>query len=98
MRAPGSPPDLLFRLIVPITFVFIVTILSMIAVLFGDERAPIVRFLNRYGNMLLLVEFLAVIAVSVMAMVIDRIRTLKNARRTDSAGNGARPDSSRSET
>ena len=78
MRRPGSPPTFLFRLIIPVTAVFIVTIMSMIAVVFSDERAPVAQFLNRHGNTLLLVEFIAVIIVTFLAMAYDRWQTLKN--------------------
>ena len=77
MRRPGSPPTFLFRLIIPVTAVFIVTIMSMIAVVFSDERAPVAQFLNRHGNTMLLVEFIAVIIVTFLAMAYDRWQTLK---------------------
>lgn len=77
MRRPGSPPTFLFRLIIPVTAVFIVTIMSMIAVVFSDERAPVAQFLNRHGNTMLLVEFIAVIIVTFLAMAFDRWQTLK---------------------
>ena len=56
MRGPGSRPSLLFQLVVPATAVFIITILSLIAVLFSDERAPLAQWLNKNGNLLLLAE------------------------------------------
>lgn len=78
MRRPGSPPTFLFRLIIPVTAVFIVTIMSMIAVVFSDERAPVAQFLNRHGNTMLLVEFIVVIIVTFLAMAYDRWQTLKS--------------------
>ncbi len=78
MRRPGSPPTFLFRLIIPVTAVFIITIMSMIAVVFSDERAPVARFLNRHGNSLLLAEFIVVIVVTFLAMAYDRWQTLKS--------------------
>ncbi len=78
MRGPGSRPSLLFRLIVPATSIFIVTILSLIAVLFSDERAPVARFLNRHGNTLLIVELIVVVVLSFVAMAVDRWRTLRD--------------------
>jgi len=72
---------MLFRLIVPATAVFIVTVLSLIAVLFGDDRAPLARFLNDYGNTLLLVEFAGVIVLTFLAMAWDRwqiVRAMKD--------------------
>jgi hypothetical protein len=81
MRGPGSKPGFLFKLIVPIAAVFIVTILAMIAIVFSDPRAPIARFLDRHGNMLLTVEFVAVIVVTLLAMIFDRLRILADLRK-----------------
>ncbi len=80
MRGPGAPASLLFRLIVPATAVFIITVMSLIAVVFSDQRAPVARFLNSYGTQLLVVEFFAVIGLSFLAMMVDRIRTLRELR------------------
>lgn len=91
MRRPGTPPTFLFRLIIPVTAVFIITIMSMIAVVFSDERAPVAQFLNRHGNTMLVVEFVAVIIVTFVAMAFDRYQTL----RAQSADQGT-PDSSSS--
>lgn len=82
MRGPGAPTSLLFRLVVPATAVFIITILSLIAVLFSDERAPLARLLDRYGNALLLSELFVVLVLSILAMTMDRLNTLR-AMRTD---------------
>ncbi len=78
MKGPGSKPGLLFQLVVPATAVFIITILSLIAVLFSDERAPLAQWLNRNGNTLLLAELVAVIALSILAMAVDRWKTLRS--------------------
>lgn len=80
MRGPGSPASLLFRLIVPATAIFIVTVMSLIAVVFSDQKAPVAKFLNAYGSMLLVVEFVAVMGLSFLAMTVDRIRTLRELR------------------
>ncbi|MCX7388214.1 MAG: hypothetical protein NTX48_16245 [Planctomycetales bacterium] len=80
MRGPGVPVSLLFKLIVPATALFIVTIMSLIAVVFSDQRAPLAKFLNAYGTHLLLLEFVAVMGLSFLAMTLDRIRTLQDLR------------------
>lgn len=80
MRGPGSRASLLFRLIVPATAIFIVTVMSLIAVVFSDQNAPVAKFLNEYGSILLVVEFVAVMGLSFLAMTIDRIRTLRELR------------------
>ncbi|MEY3176411.1 MAG: hypothetical protein RLZZ436_4325 [Planctomycetota bacterium] len=80
MRRPGSPASLLFRLIVPATAAFVITILAMIAVLFGDDRAPFARIINQYGNLALVLEFIAVVVLTLAAMTADRLATLRQLR------------------
>lgn len=77
MRGPGSKPSLLFQLVIPATAVFVITILSLIAVVFSDPRAPVAQWLNQHGNKLLMVEFVVVIILSILAMAVDRIQTLR---------------------
>lgn len=86
MRGPGSKPSLLFQLVIPATAVFIVTILSLIAVLFSDERAPLARLLNRHGNSLLAAELVVFIVLAFCAMALDRRQTLRDAAKIG-AGN-----------
>lgn len=83
MRGPGSKPSLLFQLVIPATAVFVITILSLIAVVFSDPRAPVAQWLNRHGNRLLVIEFIVVIILSILAMAVDRIQTLKQIRHNE---------------
>jgi hypothetical protein len=80
MRGPGEKPTVFFRLVVPATSVFVITVLALIAVLFGDERAPLAQALNRYGNTLLVLEFVAIIVLSILAMALDRRQILRDQR------------------
>lgn len=82
MRGPGAPTSVLFKLIIPATAVFIVTVMSLIAVVFSDQRAPVARFLNAYGTTLLVVEFVVVTGLSFLAMAVDRVRTLRELRKS----------------
>lgn len=68
---------MLFRLIVPVTVVFILTILSLIASVFGDPAAPVAKWLDANGNALLFWEFFTIMVIAVAAMTFDRLRTLK---------------------
>jgi hypothetical protein len=83
MRGPGSKPSLLFQLIIPATAVFVITILSLIAIVFSDPRAPVAQWLDKNGNRLLIVEFVVVIILSFIAMAVDRIQTLKQMKQRD---------------
>ena len=78
MKRSGSSASLLFRLVVPACVVFILTILVMIASVFGNPRAPLTQWLERYIGTLLTVEFFATMAIVLLAMTMDRIRTLKS--------------------
>ena len=80
MQRPGSRPGLLFQLVVPATAVFVVTVLSLIAVLFSDPRAPLARLLDRHGNQLLLAELVVVLLLAFVAMAFDRWRSLQAAK------------------
>lgn len=77
MKRPRTRPSLLFRLIVPVTVVFILTVLSLISALFGDPAAPVAQWLDAHGDALLFWEFVAILVIAVLAMTVDRIRTLK---------------------
>ena len=91
MRGPGSRPSLLFQLVIPATAVFVVTILSLIAIVFSDPRAPVAQWLHVHGNTLLIGEFVVVIILSILAMVMDRIQTLRQVKedRLQQTGNSA---------
>lgn len=77
MKPPRTRTSLLFRLIVPATVVFILTILALIASVFGTAEAPISKWLDAHANQLLIWELVAVVGLSLIAMTIDRIRTLR---------------------
>lgn len=82
MRGPGAPTSWLFKLIVPATAVFILTVMSLIAAVFSDQRAPVAKFLNEHGSKLLVVEFIAVMGLSFLAMAVDRIQTLRHSQKS----------------
>ncbi len=92
MRKPGSPASLLFRLIVPAAAAFVITILAMIAMVFGDERAPLAQVINRYGNAALVIEFAVVVVLALAAMTADRLATLRQLRSQSTATRAASGD------
>ncbi len=53
------------------------TILALIASVFGTPEAPVSKWLDRHGNQLLIWEFVCVVALTILAMTIDRVRTLR---------------------
>ena len=77
MKPPRTQPTLFFKLVIPATVLFIGTILALIACLFGNPDAPVGKWLEANGNTLLIWEFVAVVVLSLLAMTIDRLRTLR---------------------
>lgn len=77
MKPPRTKASLLFRLIVPATVVFIMTVLALIACLFGNPDAPVSKWLNDHGDRILIWEFAVVLGLSFVAMAYDRFRTLR---------------------
>ena len=82
MKPPRSKPSLLFRLVIPATVVFILTILALIASLFGNPDAPLSQWLEAHGDAILIWEFAIVLTFAVLAMVIDRWRILHGIEET----------------
>lgn len=77
-----EPLNLAFRLIPVFGAVFVVTILAILASTFSDPRAPLVKLLNQHASRLITVEVVLLLLVTILAMTIDRIRTLKGNRNT----------------
>ncbi len=85
MMTESQPPHLnfLFRLLIPVCGLFVVTLMAMVATLFGDPAAaasPAHRLLDRYAGTALLVEVCAIVVVAVLAMVVDRRQTIRSQR------------------
>jgi len=74
MQHPDSKPVLnrFYKLALLSGFCFIVTILASIALLFGDNSAPVARWFNRYGNVILIVEVIALIICGLTGMAYDQ--------------------------
>ncbi len=82
--SPSPPPttsriSLLFRLTAIAAAVFIVTILALVSLIFGDTRSPAAMWLDRNAASLIAVEVIAVLALGFAAMADDRRRTLRDA-------------------
>lgn len=84
MNSPDSDPppvadlNFFFRLAVVAAAVFIITILALVAALFGNQQAPAAKLINAYGGVLIAGEVAVVLLVAFLAMALDRIRTLRN--------------------
>ncbi len=56
--------------------VFIITILALVASVFGDSRAPVARLLDRYAGRLIGGEVVAILITGFLALFVDRRQTL----------------------
>jgi len=96
MSQPLTPDERRDRLVFyPVAVVgglFCLTVLMTIAATFGDPQAPAARWLNRHGTPLLLWETALLVTVSVLAMVIDRIRTLQRLKKSQSTQTETEPE------
>lgn len=87
--------NVFFRLLIPVATLFVITVLAMVATMFGDRRAPVVAFLDEYGGTLIAVEAAATVLLGILAMTVDRLRTL---RETGSSSSQRRSEADVDET
>ena len=75
LTTTGSPENAVnpwYRLAAFLSACFIVTILSLVAALLGDPRAPAARWLDRNAGVMLGLEVLGIVICGVCAMARDR--------------------------
>jgi len=70
----SAPPNLFFRLVLIFGSIFCVTVMSMIASLFGNPQAPPNKFFHNYGGWMIAIETALVLAIGFIALMIDRRR------------------------
>jgi hypothetical protein len=87
MGDPAEPSNPFFRLVIVAGAAFVVTILALVAAIFGDPRAPVAIFLDKHGGTIIVAEVSAILALGLLALVIDRRQTLRAV-----AENNALPD------
>src|SRR5438105_1170984 len=75
MSDRARPRNLFFPLAALSSVVFIVTILALVAGVFGDQRAPLAQLLDRYAGRLLAGEVAAILITGFLAMFVDRRQT-----------------------
>lgn len=80
----SSPTSLLFRLTAIAAAVFIVTILALVSLVFGDTQSPAARWLHRHAGGLIATEVIAVLVLGFAAMADDRKKTLCHQKSGDS--------------
>lgn len=78
MPDPVPRRNLFFPLAAFSSALFIITILALVAAVFGDERAPLAQLLDRYAGRLLAAEVAAILLTGFLALVVDRRQTLRS--------------------
>ena len=77
MSDAPAPRNPFFPLTAFCSALFIVTILAMLASVFGDERAPLARLFNQYAGRLIAGEVAAILLTGFLALLVDRRQSLR---------------------
>jgi hypothetical protein len=78
MSDAPRPRNPFFPLAVFFSALFIITILAMVACVFGDARAPLSRLLDQYAGRLIGGEVVAILVTGFLALFVDRRHTLRS--------------------
>ena len=57
---------------------FIVTVLAILASVFGDPQAPLARLLDRFAGRLIAGEVLVILLTGFLALLVDRRQALRS--------------------
>ncbi|MCA9114936.1 MAG: hypothetical protein KDA79_07595 [Planctomycetaceae bacterium] len=82
MPVPQRVPEFLFRLLIPLGALFVMTVLALVMLPFSESRAPLARLLDMHGGRLIAVEVAALAVVGLLALVTDRLSTLSQSKST----------------
>lgn len=88
---PPKRASLLFRLAAFAGIAFVITILALIATVFGDPRSPAAMWFNRNAGTLLAVEVAAILLLGFAAMAQDRQQALHAQDEPDPAKTKSEP-------
>ena len=69
---PRRPPPVLFQIVGVAAFLFILTVLIMVAALFSDPDSPLNEWFNQYGVWLLLGEVAVMFVLGIVGMFRDQ--------------------------
>jgi hypothetical protein len=94
MKRPAEMSRVLFHLTAAMTTVFVITILTSVAVLLGDPEAPINIWFNRHSAALMAAQVVCIVVFGLAAMTADRRETLRSQASTFSidAAQSEQPD------
>ena len=71
-----EPEQPLFKLVIVSSAAFLITVLSMTVSMMFPSESPASKFLNRNGLQMIGVEVVLIIVFGILAMAVDRRRTL----------------------
>lgn len=90
-----KPPSFLFRLVIPVTFLFVFSCLvTLTHDLWGDQDGRFAAILREHGTRILGYEAAGAVVLAVVAMAVDRVRTIRDQASTDQADSHSPSDSS----
>jgi hypothetical protein len=69
----------LFQLTAFATTMFVITVLAMVAMLFGEPDAPVNVWFNAHGATVMILEVVMIASLGFLAMASDRRETLQQA-------------------
>ncbi len=75
-----EPEQPLFKLVIVSSAAFLITVLSMTVSMMFPSESPASKFLNRNGLQMIGVEVVLIIVFGILAMAVDRRRTLNRRR------------------
>jgi hypothetical protein len=67
-----------FPLVAISSVAFIITILALVAAVFGDERAPLAQLFDRYAGRLIGGEVVIILVTGFLALAVDRRQALRS--------------------
>ena len=85
MPDPAHRRNPFFPLAAMASALFIVTILALVAGVFGDSRAPLSQLLDRYAGRLIAGEVAAILISGFLAMFVDRRQTKRSQKESQQA-------------
>ena len=86
----GEPEQPLFKLVIVSSAAFLITVLSMTVTMLFPSESPASKFINRNGLQMIGVEVVLIIVFGILAMAVDRRRTM--IRQQQDAANASAED------
>lgn len=77
MSDSAEKPNVFFRLLILSATVFVATILIMVMTVFSDADTPMRRWFDEHVGRLMIVEVVVTLGIGVLALSVDRVRTLR---------------------